>query len=781
MTTETAKKDHDNRLLIPLSDYLARMHPDFEYVEDGGDIEKIASILGQNETNNVLYVGPSGIGKTANLLGIAYKKKMALEHPETAGESGLPLHMIGRRFLVLDVNKLFDTDDDAKIKNDIEKIFTELEKPGDHVLVIEDANDFLNGIRDHQCHGLISRFMRELKNREFQTLWMVREEAGRNKLQEVLTCHSEVEELFAVLPKEPPPKEEVLDIVKGRKKKLQEHYDGIEITDKAVETLVDLTYAHPSLRIYMREQPARSMKMLDQMVSTFVSRSQTRSPEMAAVETELEQIDEKLKKATDKDKTTLEERRVSLVDQQDHLKDEWNKKAKTLFELYRVMKDTETELDKAVFDRDTNLEKLKVTLTQELGREATTQELETRKTKDIRENEQDIRELHAHLEKKVVPAIKEAKGSHNVQLVMDDAEVKKQFEEQTGIPVSDQNKSQLERVKSLHTRLKDQIYGQDHVVDIVAAAVRKAKAGLKNPKQPILGAVLFGTSGVGKTYLGECLAAEMFDDAGKVTSIDMSEFMDKSAVTKFTGPPPGLVGYDEGGRLTNAVYDDPYQVIILDEIEKAHPDVFKILLQVLDKGRLTDGKGRTVDFGNTVILMTTNLSSDKFLSGEINPDNEDKTKEQLVDSLKRFGFSQELINRTDALLGFKMLADESIKKVLRREIKTLNKQLVDKNMTIELPEDSIAAIVTDKYKVEEGARQCQKFLANKLATQIADIVLENMGSNAGGTIKARYLPNDTKGFALDFEPTNPAATLAAQNDNVQSANKNAFAGAALNV
>ena len=252
----------ENKLLFDLEDYVGATEPHFTFVGEG-DIEKISSILGQNEYSNLIYVGRSGVGKTANLYGIIEKKKRTIEGSIGPNEKRLPLHMIDRRFLLLDTNTLFDSNDAQKIEQNIKLVFAELDRPGDHVLIIEDANDLLKGIDDNQCQGLISILIRELKKRSFHCILLVRDEPGQNKLGAVLSCHSEMTELFTVLEKTPPTRDETLAIMGQSLGAIERHFDNLSISDDANSEIVNLTMQYPNLSIYMRQQPARALRMRD--------------------------------------------------------------------------------------------------------------------------------------------------------------------------------------------------------------------------------------------------------------------------------------------------------------------------------------------------------------------------------------------------------------------------------------------------------------------------------------------------------------------------------------
>lgn len=737
MTAKPLAAKRKNELLHDLEDYVAAMNPDFNLVGDG-DIERISSILGQSNNSNIIYVGRSGLGKTATIEGIAKRKMDTINGTLGEGEKRLPLHMIDRRFLVLDVNTLFEENDPEKIQQDIRKIFAELEKPGNHVLIIEDANDWLRGIEDNQCQGLISTFVRELKKGAFQSILMVRDEAGKNNLGAVLGAHSEMTELFTILEKKAPSKDEVLKIIERTKPALEKHHDGLHITDEANAEIVNLTFLYPNLRIYLREQPSRSLRMRDQVASTFVSRMQSRPPELDALNTEMAKLGEGDAAG-----------RAAIQEKIDAVTEVWENRARALGKAYLDKR----RLEKDEIELEGELEKLngalREKLTAEKGKEPTEGEFAAMKTPDIKEAEKYLRETR----KAVVEAndrAKALKGEHNDKLTLEVSHVREFFSEISGIPAKELNANEATKALGLDTRLKEKVYGQDDAVETIAGAIKRAKAGLKEPEQPIGSFMLLGSSGLGKSYIGECLAEDLYEDKNALTVFDMSEFMEKHTVSRLIGAPPGYAGYGEGGKLTNAVRERPYQVILLDEVEKAHPDVFKILLQVLDKGRLSDELG-TVDFRNTVIIMTTNLGQHMSFDPERNSSN---SEEEIKGEARKL-FPQELVNRVDSFLLLKAHTPENIERILQRDLKSLNKKLSGKSMEVELPEADMKALVADKYKVEEGARQIQKFVKTNMTNKIADIVLSHSEDRQGGKITASYSP-ENDAFTLDYRPSGAA-------------------------
>ena len=294
----------------------------------------------------------------------------------------------------------------------------------------------------------------------------------------------------------------------------------------------------------------------------------------------------------------------------------------------------------------------------------------------------------------------------------------------TGIPVTRLVEGEREKLLHLDNLLHERVVGQDEAVELVADAVLRARSGIKDPKRPIGSFIFLGPTGVGKTELARALAESLFDSEENIVRIDMSEYMEKHSVSRLVGAPPGYVGYDEGGQLTEAVRRHPYSVVLFDEIEKAHPDVFNILLQILDDGRVTDSHGRTVSFKNCVIIMTSNIGAQTLING-MNNENGD-ISEQARDSVSaalRAHFRPEFLNRIDEIIFFKPLRLEEISAIVRLLLKQLEARLRDRNITLEVTEDALNTAARSGYDPVYGARPLKRYLQKKLETQIARLII----------------------------------------------------------
>ena len=313
----------------------------------------------------------------------------------------------------------------------------------------------------------------------------------------------------------------------------------------------------------------------------------------------------------------------------------------------------------------------------------------------------------------------------------------------TGIPVSKLMESEKKKLLHLSEKLHERVVGQDEAVDSVADAILRSRAGISDENRPIGSFLFLGPTGVGKTELAKTLAEYLFDDEKNLIRIDMSEYMEKFSVTRLIGAPPGYVGYDEGGQLTEAVRRKPYSVILFDEVEKAHPDVFNLLLQVLDDGRITDGQGRTVNFKNTVIILTSNLGSSAILDSMEKNGTVDQTARDEIDKLLKTKFRPEFLNRLDDILLFKPLSHENVKRIIDLLLKKLSERLARQQLRLFVTDSAKDAIADGGYDVVFGARPLKRFIESKIETAVARVILAGNVSE-GDTVKVDAFDGDIK-------------------------------------
>ena len=328
------------------------------------------------------------------------------------------------------------------------------------------------------------------------------------------------------------------------------------------------------------------------------------------------------------------------------------------------------------------------------------------------------------LEKDRTELQEKAKEHDNNKLLkqeIDSEEIAEIVGKWTGIPVSKLMQGEKEKILNLAKYMKERVIGQDEAIETISDTIIRSRAGLKDPNRPIGSFIFLGPTGVGKTYLTKTLSLNLFDDENNIVRIDMSEYMDKFSVTRLIGAPPGYVGYEEGGQLTEAVRRKPYSVILFDEIEKAHPDVFNVLLQLLDDGRLTDGKGKIVDFKNTIVIMTSNIGSEIILE---DPQLSDTTKEAVLDEMKH-RFKPEFLNRIDDIIIFKSLGKDSVKNIIKLILEDINRKLKEQFIKVEFTDNALDFIVNEAYDPAYGARPLKRFVQKDIETNLSKMILSN--------------------------------------------------------
>ena len=328
------------------------------------------------------------------------------------------------------------------------------------------------------------------------------------------------------------------------------------------------------------------------------------------------------------------------------------------------------------------------------------------------------------LEKDRTELQEKAKEHDNNKLLkqeIDSEEIAEIVGKWTGIPVSKLMQGEKEKILNLAKYMKERVIGQDDAIETISDTIIRSRAGLKDPNRPIGSFIFLGPTGVGKTYLTKTLSLNLFDDENNIVRIDMSEYMDKFSVTRLIGAPPGYVGYEEGGQLTEAVRRKPYSVILFDEIEKAHPDVFNVLLQLLDDGRLTDGKGKVVDFKNTIVIMTSNIGSEIILE---DPQLSDTTKEAVLDEMKH-RFKPEFLNRIDDIIIFKSLGKDSVKNIIKLILEDINHKLKEQFIKVEFTDNALDFIVNEAYDPAYGARPLKRFVQKDIETNLSKMILSN--------------------------------------------------------
>ena len=522
-----------------------------------------------------------------------------------------------------------------------------------------------------------------------------------NEYRQYIEKDQALERRFQPVIVDEPTVEDTISILRGLKERY-EVYHGVKISDNSLIASATLSHRYISDRFL----PDKAIDLIDEACSMIKTEMQSMPTELDEVsrkimqleieETALEKENDAISKERLKD---IQKEKSELKEKFDSMKAKWENEKEAIGKVQKLREDIE-RINSEIEQAERNYE---------LNRAA---ELKYGK----------LPELQKELEKEEEISEKSKEEGLLRNKVTED-EITKIISRWTGIPVTKLMEGEREKILNLDKILHKRVIGQNEAVEKVTEAIMRSRAGIGDPKKPIGSFMFLGPTGVGKTELAKSLAESLFDDENNLIRIDMSEYMEKYSVSRLIGAPPGYVGYEEGGQLTEAVRRKPYSVILFDEIEKAHPDVFNILLQVLDDGRITDSQGRTVDFKNTIIILTSNLGSEYILEG-IKEDGEiSESSKEKVEKLLKQSFRPEFLNRLDEIVFYKPLKKSEISRILDLLIKDLEKRLADKHVRLELTEDAENYLINNGYDEIYGARPLKRFVQKKLETLIARKIL----------------------------------------------------------
>ena len=537
-----------------------------------------------------------------------------------------------------------------------------------------------------------------------------------NEYREYIEKDQALERRFQPVMVDEPTVEDTISILRGLKERY-EVYHGVKIADNALIAAATLSHRYISDRFL----PDKAIDLIDEACAMIKT-------EMESMPTELDEISRKIMQY-EIEETALNKETDEISKQRLHDIQKEKADLKTKFDsMMAKWKNEKTAIGK--------VQKLREEIEQTNAQiEQAERKYDLNKVAELKYGK--LPELQKELEKEEEISEKSKEDGLLRNKVTED-EITKIISRWTGIPVSKLMEGEREKLLHLSDILHKRVIGQDEAVEKVSEAIIRSRAGISDPRRPIGSFLFLGPTGVGKTELAKALAESLFDDEHNIIRIDMSEYMEKYSVSRLIGAPPGYVGYEEGGQLTEAVRRKPYSVVLFDEIEKAHPDVFNILLQVLDDGRITDSQGRTVDFKNTIIILTSNLGSEFILdgigeNGEISKEAQDK-----VNTLLKQSFRPEFLNRLDEIVLYKPLKKNEISKILDLLIKDLERRLDDKHIKLELTDDAKNYLIENGYDEIYGARPLKRFVQKKLETLIAKKILEQ-----------EILPNTTIKIGLD--------------------------------
>lgn len=661
------------------------------------EIRRVLQILSRRTKNNPMLVGEPGVGKTAIAEGLAHR----------IVNGDVPENLKDKTIYSLDMGALIAG---AKYKGEFEERLKSVVKEvtssdGNIILFIDEIHTLVGAGGGEGAMDAANILKPALARGELRAIGAT----TLDEYQKYFEKDKALERRFQKVMVEEPDTESAISILRGIKEKYEAHHK-VRIKDEAIIAAVELSERY----IPNRYLPDKAIDLMDEAAAKLRMEINSKPEELDVLDRKIMQLEieiEAIKRENDEEKLRMLNAEVG------NLREERN----ALFTKWQGEKTLVDEIQAA----KNNIENYKIEA-ERAEREGNYGKVAELRYGKITQEEEKLEALQKEIDKHEMTMIKEEVTREDI------AEVIAKW---TGVPVTKMMQGEREKLLHLEEELHKRVVGQEEAIAAVSDAIRRSRAGLQDPKKPIGSFLFLGTTGVGKTELAKALAEYLFDDENAMTRIDMSEYQEKHAVSRLVGAPPGYVGYDEGGQLTEAVRRRPYSVVLLDEIEKAHPDTFNILLQVLDEGRLTDNKGRTADFKNTIIIMTSNMGShliqESFEKYKDTEEATEKAKEEVLQLLKQT-VRPEFINRIDDIVMFTPLTQDNIKQIVRLQLGSIIKLVARENITLEATNEAIDYLAERGYDPQFGARPVKRVIQKEVMNALSKEILQ-------GNIKAGSL------------------------------------------
>ena len=676
------------------------------------EIRRVIQILSRRTKNNPVLIGAPGVGKTAIVEGLAQR----------IVRGDVPEGLKGKRVVTLDMGALVAG---AKYRGEFEERLKAVLKAvqdaqGEVILFIDELHTVVGAGAAEGAMDASNLLKPALARGELHCIGATTLDEYKKHIEK----DAALERRFQPVMVDQPSVEDTISILRGLKERYEVHH-GVRIKDSALVAAAVLADRY----IADRFLPDKAIDLVDEAAARLRTEIDSMPAELDEITRRILQLEierEALKKETDvasRDRLTkIEEELAQLQEKAKTLREQWEREKAAIEkprQLRKRIEEVKLEIDQVMRAYD-------------LNRAA---ELQYGTLAGL---EREVRELEAQAES--------TGGRRLIKEEVDEEDIAEVVSRWTGVPVSKLMEGEMQKLLRLEDELHHRVVGQDEAVRAVSDAVIRARAGIKDPKRPIGSFLFLGPTGVGKTELARALAQALFDDEDNMVRLDMSEYMEKHTVARLIGAPPGYIGYEEGGQLTEAVRRKPYSVVLLDEIEKAHPDVFNVLLQVLEDGRLTDGHGRTVNFKNTVIIMTSNIGSQLILELRGADDRSyQRMREQVLAALQR-QFRPEFLNRVDEVVVFRALTEAELAKIVEIQLEGLKRRLAERRMTLEVPEGAKAHLARVGYDPVFGARPLKRVIQREVETPVARLIVAGKLRD-GGTVRV-----DVAGDALRVEP-----------------------------